>query len=217
MNHKNEFNLKLLGKNLEDLKVISAYMQDSITKVKDIVFLQQNRTLVMIANRFMHVPELKRMGANIEIKGKVAIISGSVKLTGAEVMATDLRASVCLVLAGLVSTNKTIVNRIYHLDRGYEKIEYKLLNCGAQIKRIKCAIKFEEVIKVISKNINKKYENRPIECLAIESNLTENNNYNINIFFSGGGVIIIIAEAIDVVLNDLGRSWTVKHMPKHII
>jgi len=87
-------------------------------------------------NRFMHVPELKRMGANIEIKGKVAIISGSVKLTGAEVMATDLRASVCLVLAGLIADNKTIINRIYHLDRGYEQLEKKLKNCNARIKRV---------------------------------------------------------------------------------
>ena len=69
-------------------------------------------------NRFMHVPELKRMGANIDIKNKIAIIKGPSKLTGAEVMATDLRASVSLVLAGLVADNRTIINRIYHLDRG---------------------------------------------------------------------------------------------------
>jgi len=88
-------------------------------------------------NRFMHVPELRRMGANIEIKGKKAIIYGSKKLNGAELMATDLRASVSLVLAGLVATNKTVVNRIYHLDRGYEKIEKKLSKSGAFIKRLK--------------------------------------------------------------------------------
>ena len=68
----------------------------------------------------MHVPELKRMGANIEIKNKIAIIKGSSKLTGAEVMATDLRASVSLVLAGLLADNRTVINRIYHLDRGCE-------------------------------------------------------------------------------------------------
>ena len=73
----------------------------------------------------MHVPELKRMGANIEIKNKTAFISGPTKLTGAEVMVTDLRASVSLVLAGLVADNRTIVNRIYHLDRGCESLEYK--------------------------------------------------------------------------------------------
>ena len=84
----------------------------------------------------MHVPELKRMGANIEIKNKVATIKGPSKLTGAEVMATDLRASVSLVLAGLVADNRTIINRIYHLDRGYEFLEKKLKNCKARIKRI---------------------------------------------------------------------------------
>ena len=87
-------------------------------------------------NRFMHVPELKRMGANIEIKNKTAIIKGPSKLSGAEVMATDLRASVSLVLAGLVAENRTIINRIYHLDRGYEFLEKKLKNCKARIKRI---------------------------------------------------------------------------------
>jgi len=88
-------------------------------------------------NRFMHVPELKRMGADIRIKGNKATIIGNKKLNGAELMATDLRASVSLVLAGLVASNKTIVNRIYHLDRGYESIEKKLLRCGAQIRRLK--------------------------------------------------------------------------------
>ncbi len=87
-------------------------------------------------NRFMHVPELKRMGAQIEIKDKTAIIKGPTKLTGAEVMATDLRASVSLVLAGLIADNRTIINRIYHLDRGYEYLENKLKNCKAKIKRV---------------------------------------------------------------------------------
>jgi UDP-N-acetylglucosamine 1-carboxyvinyltransferase len=87
-------------------------------------------------NRFMHVPELKRMGADIEIRNNTAIIKGPTKLTGAEVMATDLRASVSLVLAGLVAENRTIINRIYHLDRGYEFLESKLKNCKAEIKRV---------------------------------------------------------------------------------
>ena len=87
-------------------------------------------------NRFMHVPELKRMGAKIEVKDKIAYIDGPTKLTGAEVMATDLRASVSLVLAGLIADNRTIVNRIYHLDRGYEYLDSKLKNCKAEIKRI---------------------------------------------------------------------------------
>ena len=85
----------------------------------------------------MHVSELRRMGAQIEIRGNKAIVLGKRKLNGAELMATDLRASVSLVLAGLVAANKTIINRIYHLDRGYEEIEKKLSNCGAQIKRLR--------------------------------------------------------------------------------
>ena len=84
----------------------------------------------------MHVPELRRMGADIQVIGNIAKIFGKKKLNGAELIATDLRASVCLVLAGLVASNKTTLNRIYHLDRGYEKIEKKLSNCGAQIKRL---------------------------------------------------------------------------------
>ena len=87
-------------------------------------------------NRFMHVPELKRMGADIKIQNKTAIIEGPTKLTGAEVMATDLRASVSLVLAALIADNRTIINRIYHLDRGYEFLEKKLKKCKARIKRI---------------------------------------------------------------------------------
>ena len=99
---------------------------NGISKIKEDIF----------ENRFMHVPELKRMGALIEIKNKTAIIKGPVQLTGAEVMATDLRASVSLVLAGLVAEKRTIINRIYHLDRGYEFLENKLKNCKAEVKRV---------------------------------------------------------------------------------
>ncbi len=89
-------------------------------------------------NRFMHVPELMRMGANINVHGYAsAIVRGVKKLSGAPVMATDLRASFALVLAGLVAEGETIVNRVYHLDRGYEKLEEKLKNVGADIERIK--------------------------------------------------------------------------------
>ena len=88
-------------------------------------------------NRFMHVSELRRMGADIKIKDNKAKIIGKKNLNGAELMATDLRASVCLVLAGLIASNKTTINRIYHLDRGYEKIEMKLSKCGAHIRRLK--------------------------------------------------------------------------------
>ena len=87
-------------------------------------------------NRFLHVLELQRMGAKIEIKNNKAKIIGARNLSGAQVMATDLRASVCLVLAGLVATGKTVINRIYHLERGYEDLVKKLKKCGAKIKII---------------------------------------------------------------------------------
>lgn len=87
-------------------------------------------------NRFMHVPELCRMGANIIINGNKAIINGVPELKGAEVMASDLRASVSLVIAGLVATGETKIRRIYHLDRGYQSLEQKLANCGADIIRV---------------------------------------------------------------------------------
>ena len=88
-------------------------------------------------NRFMHVPELARMGANINVHGvSSAIVRGVPYLCGAEVMATDLRASMCLILAGLAARGETIVNRIYHLDRGYEHLEEKLASCGARIERL---------------------------------------------------------------------------------
>lgn len=87
-------------------------------------------------NRFMHVQELQRMGANIQLNGNTAIVHGVEKLTGAPVMATDLRASASLILAGLVAEGETIVERIYHVDRGYERIEEKLSLLGADIKRV---------------------------------------------------------------------------------
>ena len=87
-------------------------------------------------NRFMHVPELRRMGAKIITKKNVAFISGPTNLSGAEVMATDLRASVSLVLAALIADNKTTINRIYHLDRGHENLEKKLKKCKATINRV---------------------------------------------------------------------------------
>jgi UDP-N-acetylglucosamine 1-carboxyvinyltransferase len=87
-------------------------------------------------NRFMHVPELLRMGANINVHGSSAIVRGVGRLSGAPVMATDLRASVSLVLAGLAAEGVTDVNRVYHLDRGYERIEQKLAACGAIIERV---------------------------------------------------------------------------------
>ena len=111
---------------------LQAQLMVLMTQAKGISKIKEN----IFENRFMHVPELKRMGANIEIINKTAIIKGPTKLTGAEVMATDLRASVSLVLAALIADNRTIINRIYHLDRGYEYLEKKLKNCRAHIKRI---------------------------------------------------------------------------------
>jgi UDP-N-acetylglucosamine 1-carboxyvinyltransferase len=88
-------------------------------------------------NRFMHVPELARMGANITLHGGSALVRGVARMTGAPVMATDLRASVSLVLAGLAASGETMVSRIYHLDRGYERVEEKLAACGAEIERVR--------------------------------------------------------------------------------
>ena len=96
------------------------------SKVKETIF----------ENRFMHILELKRMGANIGIDGNTAIITGVQKLNSAQVMATDLRASAALILAGLIADGETIIDRIYHLDRGYESIEEKLSNIGAKVRRI---------------------------------------------------------------------------------
>ena len=139
--------LKLIGKNKEDLKVISAHLQDSIAVVRDIVFLKKNKTFVMIVNRFM-----------------------------------------------------------------WEDIEKGVFRVN---KRIRCAVKFEEVIKVKSQNINQKNKNKLLECLAIKCGSVFDDIYNIKIFFSGGGIITIISETIDVILEDLGKSWNVKYVPKH--
>ena len=142
-------NLKLLGKHQEDLKIISAYLQDSILIVKDIVFLKQNRTFIMIVNRFM-----------------------------------------------------------------WENVEKGVFR---QNKRIRCAVKFEEVIKVESKNINQKNKNKPLECLAIKCSSIFDETYKIKIFFAGNSVITVTLEAIEVALHDLGKPWHVKHIPIHKI
>ena len=142
-------NLKLIGKNQGDLKVISAYSQDSIVAVKDVIFLEKNKIFVMIINRFMWE------------------------------------------------------------DIG--KGTYK------QNKRIRCAIKFEGILKVKSKKINQKNRNKRLECLAIKCNEILSKNYEIIVFFAGGGIITLISESIDVVMQDLHIPWTVKYIPKHKI
>ena len=101
-------------------------MADGVSNIKETIF----------ENRFMHVQELARLGAKIKLDGQNAEVTGVDKLTGAQVMATDLRASVSLVIAGLVAEGKTTVNRVYHLDRGFERLEEKLSACGAEIERI---------------------------------------------------------------------------------
>ena len=142
-------NLKLIGKNQEDLKIISAYIQDSIVTVGDMVFLEKNRIFLMMVNRFM-----------------------------------------------------------------WESVKEGI---SKQNKRIRCAIKFEEVLKVKSMKINQENKNVRLECLAIKCNEILNKNYEIIFFFSGHGIITLISEAIEVVLHDLGEAWNVKHIPKHKI
>ncbi|TIU27661.1 MAG: UDP-N-acetylglucosamine 1-carboxyvinyltransferase, partial [Mesorhizobium sp.] len=93
-------------------------------------------TETIFENRFMHVQELARLGAHITLSGQTAIVDGVARLKGAPVMATDLRASVSLVIAGLAAEGETTVNRVYHLDRGFERLEEKLSGCGAVIERI---------------------------------------------------------------------------------
>jgi UDP-N-acetylglucosamine 1-carboxyvinyltransferase len=101
--------------------------------------LAQGRSVIIetvFENRFMHVNELTRMGADIRVQGNTAIVQGTAQLSGAPIMATDLRASACLVLAGLAARGTTSVSRIYHLDRGYEGMERKLSALGAAIRRL---------------------------------------------------------------------------------
>ena len=91
-------------------------------------------------NRFMHASELQRMGAHLHIDGRAAVVDGPTPLTGARVIASDLRASASLVLAGLIAADETLIDRVYHIDRGYEKIEAKLRAVGADIERIRASV-----------------------------------------------------------------------------
>jgi UDP-N-acetylglucosamine 1-carboxyvinyltransferase len=93
-------------------------------------------TETIFDNRFMHNQELQRMGAEIHVEGKTAIVRGPTRLEGSEVMATDLRASVSLVLAGLAANGTTEISRVYHLDRGYERIEHRLASLGGRVRRV---------------------------------------------------------------------------------
>ena len=147
MNKSEKIGLKLIGKNQENLKVISAYLQDSIVVVNDMVFLKQNKTFIMIVNRFM-----------------------------------------------------------------WEDFEKEIVR---EVKRIRCAVKFEEVLEVKSNNINQKNKKRSLEYLAIKCSSNIDETYNIKIFFAGDSVITILSEAIEVFMRDLGKPWYVKHVPLH--
>jgi len=110
-------------------------MQAQFTALNSIAEGTGTITENVFENRFMHIQELRRMGANIVVHGNTAVCQGVDKLFAAPVMATDLRASASLVLAGLIAQGKTVVDRIYHIDRGYECIEEKLIQLGAKISR----------------------------------------------------------------------------------
>jgi UDP-N-acetylglucosamine 1-carboxyvinyltransferase len=112
---------------------LQAQFMALMTQAEGISFV----TETIFENRFMHVPELARMGANIRLEGRQAIVAGPSPLGGAQVIASDLRASASLVLAGLAAKGETIVDRVYHIDRGYENIEAKLAGAGACIRRVK--------------------------------------------------------------------------------
>ena len=132
-----------MDKNLKPVNISTAPyplfptdMQAQFISLNTIAEGQSSVVETIFENRFMHVQELVRMGCNISIQGKNAFIQGVKAITGAQVMATDLRASACLILAGLCAEGETIVDRIYHIDRGYERIEEKLSYLGANIVRL---------------------------------------------------------------------------------
>jgi len=110
---------------------MQAQVMAMLTQAEGVSAITEN----IFENRFMHVPELVRLGADIEIDGKTAVVNGPCRLSGAPVMATDLRASACLVLAGLAASGETRVRRVYHIDRGYERIEAKIAALGGRIRR----------------------------------------------------------------------------------
>ena len=133
--------LKILPSKLKPIKIKTVpypgFPTDMQAQLMSLLILTKGTSEIkedIFENRFLHVLELQRMGADIQINNNVAKITGIDKLSGAEVMATDLRASVCLVLAGLVARGKTVINRVYHLERGYEDLVKKLKKCGAKIK-----------------------------------------------------------------------------------
>jgi len=146
MSNKTNFNLKLLALNNDDLKVLSAYLQDSVVLVKDMIFLKKSRTFLIMVNRFM-----------------------------------------------------------------WEDIE---LGIFRENKRIRCAVKFENVLKVKSRNISQKKKDKILELLSIDSE-AKNNKKELLITFAGNNEIVLIVEEINILLDDVGLPWKVKHVPKH--
>lgn len=146
MRKKTDFNLKLLALNDDDLKVLSAHLQDSVILVKDMIFLKKSRTFLMMVNRFM-----------------------------------------------------------------WEDIE---LGIFRENKRIRCAVKFENVLEVKSRNISQKKKDKILELLSIDSEV-KNNKKELLITFAGNNEIILIVEEINILLDDVGLPWKVKHVPKH--
>ena len=141
--------LKLIGKNIEDLKTISAYSQDSIVKIKDIVYLKENKIFIMMLSRFM-----------------------------------------------------------------WEDIEKGVFR---KYKRINSILRFDFIENVLAKNINQKWKNINLELLTIRSNYNQDNMYDINLIFSGNGILLLKSEEINVILDDQEYFWEVKHSPKHKI
>ena len=146
MTNKSSFNLKLLALNDDDLKILSAHLQDSVILVKDMIFLKKSRTFLMMVNRFM-----------------------------------------------------------------WEDIERGIFR---ENKRIRCAVKFENVLEVKSRNISQKKKDRILELLSIDSEV-KNNKKELLITFAGNNEIILIVEEINILLDDVGLPWKVKHVPKH--
>ena len=120
---------------------LQAQLMVLMTRAEGVSTIKEN----IFENRFMHVQEMQRMGANLQIEGNTVVCKGRDYLTAAPVMATDLRASACLVLAALVAEGETVVERIYHIDRGYECIEEKLQQLGAKIRRIPSSARSADV------------------------------------------------------------------------
>ncbi|MGB2931416.1 MAG: UDP-N-acetylglucosamine 1-carboxyvinyltransferase [Methyloceanibacter sp.] len=128
-----------LGPVVVDTEPFPGFPTDLQAQLTALMCMAQGTSTVretIFENRFMHVQELARLGARIELKGDTAMVTGVAGLTGAQVMATDLRASVSLIIAGLAAQGETVIGRVYHLDRGFERIEEKLRHCGARIERV---------------------------------------------------------------------------------